>query len=96
MVGGTDSLSLKLNNSMTLADAKAFHDEALTIMENTASDTVWIDAVANEVIELPIIQILVAIVKEAKEKNLKVVWDNPSIALFERSVELGLDEALQI
>lgn len=81
---------------MTLADARAFHEEAVAALDSPASDTVWIDAVANEAIELPIVQILVAVVKRAKEKQLKVVWDNPSIALFERSVELGLDEALEI
>ncbi len=96
MVGGTDSINLKLNNVMTLAHAKAFHEEALAALDDPASDTVWIDAVANEAIELPILQILVAVVNRAKEKGLKVVWDNPSIALFERSVELGLDEALKI
>lgn len=96
MVGGTDSINLKLSNVMTLADARAFHEEAVAALDSPASDTVWIDAVANEAIELPIVQILVAVVKRAKEKQLKVVWDNPSIALFERSVELGLDEALEI
>ena len=96
MVGGTDTLNLKLNNSMTLADAPLLHEQAIAILEDPSTDTVWIDAVANEAIELPIVQILIAVVKEAKEKGKKVVWDNPSIALFERSVELGLDEALEL
>ena len=96
MVGGTDSIPLKLNNSMTLSDATAFYEQARVVLEDSNSDTVWIDAVANEVVELPILQVLACIVKEAKAKGKKVVWDNPSIALFERSVELGLDGALEL
>ena len=96
MVGGTDTLSLKLNNSMTLPDAAAFWDQAKLVLADSNSDTVWIDAVANEVIELPILQILTCVVREAKAQNKKIVWDNPSIALFERSVELGLDGALEL
>ena len=57
MVGGTDTLSLKLNNSMTLHDAAAFCDLAKLVLADSNSDTVWIDAVANEVIELPILQV---------------------------------------
>lgn len=96
MVGGTDSTCLKLENSMTLSDAKAFHEKAIAALDNPSSDTIWIDAVANEVIELPIVQVLIAVVKQAQEKDIRIVWDNPSIALFERSVELGLDEALNL
>ena len=96
MVGGTDTLSLKLNNSMTLHDAAAFCDQAKLVLADSNSDTVWIDAVANEVIELPILQVLACVVREAKAKGKKIVWDNPSIALFERSVELGLDGALEL
>lgn len=94
MVGGTDLLTLKLKQSMTLADADDFYEQARVVLADESSDKLEIESVENEIIELPILQILTCVVAAAKARNKKVVWDNPSIALFQRSVELGLDGAL--
>jgi len=94
MVSGTDSVNLKLHQSMTLADAKEFYESTKQMLEGGKTDKIWIDAVENEVIDLSILQILACVVARANENGAEVVWDNPSIALFERSVELGMDTAL--
>ena len=95
MIDSKDStITLKLSRSMTLNEAANFYNSSKQLLEDTTAEKICIDAVENEVIEFPILQILVCIVSFAKSKGMKLVWNNPSIALFEKSVELGLDDAL--
>ena len=95
MIGDTDStITLKLSKSMTLTEAEEFYNSSKQLLEDSTPDKICIDAVENEVIELPVLQILLCVASLAKEKGAKLVWDNPSIALFEKSMELGLDDAL--
>ena len=96
MVSGTDSITLKLKQTMTLKEAEDFCTSAQQIIDDKKPEQLWIDCVENEAIEFPIIQILVAVVKHAKSNGIKIIWDNPSISLFERSMELGMDTALEL
>ena len=94
MTASADSFTLKLGKRMTLAEAQEFYDEAAALNSAEFPSQIVIDAVENEVIEFPILQILAAVFAEAQARGSKVSWDNPSIAVFERSVALGLDDAL--
>lgn len=94
MVGGSDSLTLHLNQSMALSDASAFHDTIKGMIGADLGDKIVVNCVVNEVIDISTLQLLACLVKKAKSSSCKIIWDNPSIALFEASAELGLDAAL--
>ena len=94
MASPNEIFTLKLGKSLTLADAQDFFAATAQLRDEAFSGDILIDAVENEVIEFPILQILVAVNARAESSGAKVIWENPSIALFEKSMELGLDEAL--
>ena len=94
MANPDEVITLKLGKSMTLADAQNFYAATAALRDDAFSGDILIDAVENEVIEFPILQILAAVSAKASSNGSKIIWENPSIALFEKSMELGLDEAL--
>ena len=88
-------ITIKFKAAMTLADADKLHQEVLKSLEGNPKKVI-LDFAENEEIDFSTMQILVAYITQLKSRNIKVSWDNPSIALFERSVELGMDDALGI
>ncbi|NKB35283.1 MAG: hypothetical protein GKR91_19470 [Pseudomonadales bacterium] len=94
MMSGADSITLKLGKSITLAQIQELYCASSSLVEDDIPAKICIDAVENEVIEFPAIQVLVAVVELAKSKGVEIIWENPSIALFEKSMELGMDHKL--
>ncbi len=94
MTTNTNPKALNLGQSMTLSNATDFHLEIENLISAGMPEKITISCVENEVIDVSILQLLTALVIKAKVSDSKIVWDNPSIALFAKSTELGLDTAL--
>lgn len=86
-------LTVKFRPSLTLDNVAAFYEELFECKDKEATKLVF-DCSENEEIDFAAIQTLVSFYKHMSEKGTKISWDNPSIALFEKTVELGMDEAL--
>lgn len=93
MTDANDILTIKLKPSMTLDNVSEFYDELFAFKDREVNKLVF-DCSINEEIDFSTIQSLVAFYAHTKDKGIKIAWDNPSIVLFERTVELGMDEAL--
>ncbi len=88
-----DTVAIKLKPSMTMDNVAEFYEELKTSLE-TSTKKIVLECAVNEEIDFSTLQTLAAFYKNRIDEGVKIAWDNPSIALFERSVELGLDEAL--
>lgn len=93
MTDQDDLLTVKFKPSLTLENVAAFYEELFESKDREVTKLVF-DCSVNEEIDFAAIQTLVAFYKHMDGKGAKIAWDNPSIALFEKTVELGMDEAL--
>lgn len=93
MSGEEDSITIKFQPSLTIENVSGFYEELFEVKDKEVSKVIF-DCSVNEEIDFAAIQTLTAFYKHMVGKGAKVSWDNPSIALFEKTVELGMDEAL--
>lgn len=88
-----ETLAIKFKPSMTLDNVADFFEQLKISLESNPKKIVF-ECAVNEEIDFSTLQTLAVYYKERVAEGVKIAWDNPSIALFERSVELGIDEAL--
>jgi MFS superfamily sulfate permease-like transporter len=93
MTDTNDVLNIKFKPSLTLHNVSEFYEELFEAKDREVNKLVF-DCSINEEIDFSAIQALAAFYQHMADKGIKIAWDNPSIVLFERTVELGMDEAL--
>lgn len=93
MTNSDDVLTVKLKPSLTLDNVAEFYEELYKSKDLEVNKLVF-DCSINEEIDFAAVQTLTSFYQHIAEKGIKITWDNPSIVLFERTVELGMDEAL--
>lgn len=93
MADTNDVLTVKFKPSLTLDNVSEFYEELYQSKDLEVNKVVF-DCSINEEIDFAAIQTLASFYQHMADKGIKLAWDNPSIVLFERTVELGMDEAL--
>ncbi|MFK7865100.1 MAG: STAS domain-containing protein [Pseudohongiellaceae bacterium] len=88
-----DLLTVKIGPSLTLKNVAAFYEELAEVKDREVTKLVF-DSALNEEIDFAGTQTLAAFYEHMTSRGTKISWDNPSIAIFEKTVELGMDEAL--
>lgn len=88
-----DTVAIKFKPSMTMDNVSELYDELKKSLEHTPKKVVF-ECAVNEEIDFITLQTLAAYYKHRKAEGVKLAWDNPSIALFSKAVELGVDDAL--
>lgn len=87
-----ETMAIKLKPSMSMDNVAEFYEQLKSSLETDAKKIIF-ECAFNEEIDFASLQTLAVYYRNRVAEGVKITWDNPSIALFERSVELGLDEA---
>jgi anti-anti-sigma regulatory factor len=89
----SDTVAIKFKPSMTMDNVAELYEELKTSLEETPKKVIF-ECAVNEEIDFMTLQTLAAYYEHRKAEGVKIVWDNPSIAIFLRAVELGIGDAL--
>lgn len=89
-----DSVSFQLPENLTVANVHLLHEELEALVGRHDHDNIVLLADSVSRADTAGIQLLVAFVRSAKERQIKLDWNNPSDKLIAAATVLGLDTAL--
>lgn len=88
------SVELQLPENLTISKVHALHDEFEHALSANAGEEIVVHADKVSRADTAGLQLMLAVVKLGKERQMGVVWVKPSGVLLEVAVALGLKEAL--
>ena len=89
-------LTLSLPESLTIGQAHAFHDELEQKLHDTAVDEIELKAAGVKRADTAGLQLVLALVRYAKEHNLPLRWTQPSEAIVSAASTLGISVMLEL
>jgi len=95
-VSMTKPVSVSLPESLKIAQVHALHDEFDSLLDKTESDEIVIRAGAVNVTDTAGLQLVVALIKTAKERHMTISWDGVSDGFRDAARTLGLQTVLEL
>lgn len=90
------AVEITLPESLTVAHAHALHDEAEALLNKERAEELIVHADKVSRADTAGLQLLLAISKAAKERQIPLSWDQPSEKLVQVAAILGLNETLEL
>ena len=89
-------LEYKLPDSLTITHAHTLHDELEALIEKNQADELVLHAADVSRADTAGLQLMLALVKSSKERQMAVIWDHPSQKLLDAAKILGIQSALNL
>lgn len=89
-----DSVNFQLPENLTVANVHGLHEELEALVDQHDHDHIVLLADSVMRADTAGIQLLLAFVRSAKERQIALDWNNPSDKLIAAATVLGLDDAL--
>lgn len=84
----------QLPESLTIVQAQSLHDQFEQLVEQESCEQIVLRADTVERTDTAGLQLLLALVLAAKDRQINLVWDRPSAGLLAGASTLGLRQAL--
>ncbi|WP_096084566.1 STAS domain-containing protein [Agaribacterium haliotis] len=87
-------LDFTLPENLTIAQAHALHDELEALIEKAEADELVLHAAKVSRADTAGMQLVLALVNASKERQMGLVWDQPSQKFLDAAKILGIETAL--
>ena len=92
----TSPVQITLPESLKIAQAHALHDELEALLNKPDSEEIVINAKKVEAIDTAGLQLVMSLVKTAKEAHMTIAWDGISDRFRDAAQMIGLHTALEL
>lgn len=83
-----------LPDNLTILQAQILHDQFESLVDDEACEQLIVHGKSVERTDTAGLQLLLALVQAARERQIALVWDKPSDNLLASAATLGLTQAL--